>query len=36
MGTLNKKSKTLVRYKSIDFNPNFSENLFSFNRLRRK
>ena len=36
MRTLKKNSKTLIRYKSINFNPDFSENIFSFNRLRRK
>tara|TARA_B110000881_G_scaffold121132_1_gene106318 strand:- start:1249 stop:2046 length:798 start_codon:yes stop_codon:yes gene_type:complete len=36
MRTLNKNSKTLMRYRSINFNPDFSENNFSFSRLRRK
>ena len=36
MRTLKKNSKTLIRYKSIIFNPEFTENIFSFNRLRRK
>ena len=36
MRTLNKNSRTLIRYKSIDFKPVFSKNIFSFSQLRRK
>ena len=36
MRTLNKNSKTLIRYKSIDFKPVFSKSIFSFSQLRRK
>ena len=36
MRTLNKKSKTLIRYKSIDYNPELSKIFFSFSRLRGK
>ncbi len=36
MRTLNKKSRTLIRYITIDFEPKFSSNTFSFSNLRRK
>lgn len=36
MRTLNKNSRTLIRYKSIDFKPVFSKSIFSFSQLRRK
>jgi len=36
MRTLNKNSRTLIRYKSIEFKPVFSKNMFSFSQLRRK
>jgi hypothetical protein len=36
MRTLNKNSRTLIRYKSFDFKPVFSKTIFSFSQLRRK
>ena len=36
MRKLNKNSRTLIRYKSIDFKPVFSKSIFSFSQIRRK
>ena len=36
MRTLNKNSRTLIRYKSFYFKLVFSKTIFSFSQLRRK
>ena len=36
MKTLGKNSRTLIRYLSLEFDPELSENLFSFSQLRKR